>query len=96
MFWNQNKKNFSPKKTDIGLIVQKLNSIIYKFINETHLSIKIDKYLMHIENISSQKENTNAEELHKFIINHPEYKKNSEINYKISDDLIEKIINDNT
>ena len=95
MFWNKKKKNFSPKITDIKIIVQKINSIIYKFINETNIPIKIDKYLSHIENISNQKENTNAEKLHKFIINHPEYDKDSKINYKISNDLIQEIINGN-
>ena len=92
IFWNKNKKNFSPEMVDIHVIIDKLNFLIKKYIKEQDNPIEINKYLLHIEKISNNTEDTNAEKLHNFIINHQSYKQNSEINYDITNDLIEKLL----
>ena len=92
-FWNKKKKNFSPELKGIGHIVTKINFFIKKYIEENKICIDVDKYLLYIENISQQKQNTDAEEMYNFIINHEKYKKDSKINNCISNDLIQKIIN---
>tara|TARA_Y100000991_G_scaffold214056_1_gene200972 strand:- start:410 stop:2050 length:1641 start_codon:yes stop_codon:yes gene_type:complete len=92
-FWNKNRSNFSPKLIDMGKIINKINNFIRNYISEIKENIDVERYLVYIENISNQKEKTDAGKMHDFIINHEEYKNDSKINNNISNELIQSIIN---
>jgi len=96
------KRNVKGKgKIDL-LFLSEIYDILFKYIydyletlNDNTFINKISKYLEHIKLLSNGLKQTIAEKIREFILNHKEYKNDSNVNQIITNELIQKILSSN-
>ena len=84
------------KLENLDSIVNNLLNLIDNYLIENNyqdLKNKIKKNLDYIYNLANKKENTNAEKTRDIVFNSKDYNRDSVINQKICNNLIEHIIN---
>ena len=81
-------------KMPIKNILSDIYFYIYKYLNEKHNDIKtkFSPYLDHIKKIADLKTPTNSQKIREFVTCHKHYNYDSVLNYKISNDLIQIIL----
>ena len=80
----------------IEIIIDKLIEYIYNYLIDIDVDISLfSKYLENIRLIASKKIKSNADNIRNFVKNHSSYNQDSVVHQNISDDLLDKIINNN-